>query len=383
MTYRTPYPFDVEDLRAFDDEHPALDGQMGSILRLYREWTRSGDREFLERLWPAAKRALEFAFEYGEWDPDADGVLAGTQHNTYDVEFVGANPLSQSWYLAALRAGAEMARAVGEDGAAERYESVLREGRTRTGERLFNGEYYEQETAALEERGDDDAAVRHQHGRGCLSDQVIGQWYADRLGLGGVLPAEHVESALDSVYRHNFRADLSEHLNHGRSFALADDPGLVLCSWPEGGEPETPFYFSEEVWTGIEYQVASHLISRGRVEKGLDLVRAVRERHDGRRRNPFNEFECGPHYARAASSWAVYEALCGLQVDLREDADLPDSESVSVPESVNEHGFAVDPVVEGDPFRCFWITGDAWGTCEVADSAEVDDRIEVLYRRDG
>lgn len=375
MSYRTPYPFDVEDLRAFDDEHPALDGQMGSILRLYREWTRAGDREFLKRLWPAAKRALDFAFEYEEWDPDADGVLSGTQHNTYDVEFVGANPLSQSWYLAALQAGAEIARAVDDPEAAQRYESAFHAGRERTQERCFNGSYYEQDV------GDVDR-VRHQHGRGCLSDQVIGQWYADRLDLGDVLPPDHVDSALDSVYRHNFRPDLSEHLNHGRTFALGEEAGLVLCSWPDGGEPETPFYFSEEVWTGIEYQVASHLISRGKVEKGLDLVRAVRERHDGRRRNPFNEFECGPHYARAASSWAVYEALCGLQIDLREEAELPDGGDVSIPEPVNEHGFAVDPAVEAEPFCCFWITGDAWGTCEVVDSAETENRIEVLYRRD-
>ncbi|MFB6295781.1 MAG: GH116 family glycosyl-hydrolase [Halobacteriales archaeon] len=380
MTYRTPYPFDVEDLRAFDDDHPALDGQMGSILRLYREWTRSGDDEFLDRLWPAAKRALEFAFAYEEWDPDADGVLSGTQHNTYDVEFVGANPLSQSWYLAALRAGAEMARAMGADEAADRYESVLREGREHTGERLFNGTYYEQEASALVEGGDDDGTVPHQHGRGCLSDQVIGQWYADRLDLGDVLPPDGVESALDAVYRHNFREDLSEHLNHGRSFALADDPGLVLCSWPEGGKPDRPFWFAEEVWTGIEYQVASHLLSRGRVEKGLELVRAVRTRHDGRRRNPWNEFECGPHYARAGASWAVYEALCGLTVDLRDEADLPEGDTVEVSEAVNDHGFAVDPAIEADPFRCFWVTGDAWGTCELDGSTGDGAEIEVLYR---
>jgi uncharacterized protein (DUF608 family) len=96
MSYRTPLPFDSEPLREYHDAAPAIDGQMGSVMRLYREWTRSGDDGFLEELWPHAKRAIEFAFKHEEWDPDADGLLTGAQHNTYDIEFHGPNALSQS-----------------------------------------------------------------------------------------------------------------------------------------------------------------------------------------------------------------------------------------------------------------------------------------------
>ena len=39
----------------------AVDGQMGSILRVYREWRLSGDRAWLESVWPGVKRALGYA----------------------------------------------------------------------------------------------------------------------------------------------------------------------------------------------------------------------------------------------------------------------------------------------------------------------------------
>ncbi|MFB6219274.1 MAG: GH116 family glycosyl-hydrolase [Halobacteriaceae archaeon] len=342
MPYRTPYPPAGEVSMDALDQLPAADGQFGAVLRLYREWQYSGDDAFLAELWPHARRALEFAFEYDEWDPDEEGVVAGEQHNTYDIEYHGPNPLTQTWYLGALRAGAEMARAVGDDGAAERYERVFESGRQRT-EALYNGEYYEQ---AIE----DPDAHPHQVGEGCLSDQVIGQWYADMLGLGDLLDPDHVASALDAVYEHNFRSDLSEHENLERVFALNDESGLLLCSWPRGGKPEIPTRFGEEVWTGIEYQVAAHLVYRGRVERGLELVRAARERFDGRARNPFNEFECGDHYARATANWAVYCALAGLHVDLRDAA-----------QGLNDRGFRLDPAIDAAG-EFFWITGDAWGT---------------------
>jgi uncharacterized protein (DUF608 family) len=364
MSYRTPLPFGSEPLREYHDAAPAVDGQMGTVMRLYREWTRSGDGDFLEALWPHARRALEFAFDHEEWDPDEDGLLEGEQHNTYDIEFYGPNPLSQSWYLGALAAGAEMARAVGEEAAAERYEAALDAGREATDDRLWNGSYFEQAVDDVDEH-------RYQHGRGCLSDQLLGQWYATQLGLGDLLPPDHVRGALDAIYEHNFRTDLSEHVNYQRTYALNDEAGLLLCSWPEGGEPAYPFVYSDEVWTGIEYQVASHLIREDRAEEGLAVVRAVRERHDGEKRNPWNEFECGNHYARAMASWAVYESLCGVTVDLTGRTG-----------DVNGEGFAVDPAVdppEGE-FRCFWVTGDAWGTyAEDGDGDDAD--ITVCYER--
>ena len=107
-----------------------------------------------------------------------------------------------------------------------------------------------------------------------------------------------------------------DHVNPQRpTFAAGHDGGLLLCTWPKGDQPTLPFVYSNEVWTGIEYQVASHLILQGLVEEGLDVVRTCRNRYDGSVRNPFNEYECGHWYARAMASYGLLQALTGVRYD--------------------------------------------------------------------
>ena len=327
------------------DFHPAVDGQLGTIVRLYREWRFSGDDRFLAEVWPAASSALEFAFEY--WDSDGDNVLDSQKHNTYDIEFYGADSLSNSVFFAALLAGAEMADHLGHGAAAERWRNAARTGAKRMDELLFNGEYYEQR---LEDAPEGAEELRYQYGTGVLSDQLFGQFLAHVVGLGHVLPRDHVRSAIRAVFEHNFRPSLREHHSVQRTYALNDEAGLVLCSWPRGGRPRIPFVYSDEVWTGIEYQVAGHLIYEGFVDEGLTLVRAVRARHDGSNRNPWNEVECGNHYARSMASWGLLLALGGFRYD-----------AVS-----RRLEFA--PATPG-PFRSFFSTGSAWGRVAVAADA--------------
>jgi uncharacterized protein (DUF608 family) len=235
-------------------------------------------------------------------------VLDSRQHNTYDIEFYGPNSLSNSMFFAALTAAAAMAEHLGDAATAHRFREAAARGAERMDALLFNGEYYEQRLDDVDER-------RYQYGTGCLSDQVFGQSLAHLAGLGHILPAEHVRSAVAAVHRHNFRRDLTVHRSVQRTYALDDEAGLVLCSWPRGGRPRIPFVYSDEVWTGIEYQVAAHLVYEGLVDEGLELVRAVRDRHDGVRRNPWNEVECGNHYARSLASWGVLLALTGARAD--------------------------------------------------------------------
>lgn len=319
------------------DFHPAADGQLGAVVRLYREWRQSGDDAFLAELWPAARRAVDFAF--AEWDSDGDGVLDSRQHNTYDIEFFGPNSLSNSLFFAALTAAARMADHLGDRAVAERYRLAAAAGAERMDALLFNGEYYEQRLDDVDER-------RYQYGTGCLSDQVFGQLLAHVSGLGRILPEEHVRSAVAAVYRHNFRTDLTRHRSVQRTYALNDEAGLVLCSWPNGGRPRIPFVYSDEIWTGIEYQVATHLVYEGLVDEGLELVRAVRDRHDGRRRNPWNEVECGNHYARSLASWGLVLALTGA------DVDTP----------ARRLGFAPAAAAFDDgALRTVFTTGSAWG----------------------
>jgi non-lysosomal glucosylceramidase len=328
--------------------HPAVDGQLGTIVRLYREWRFSGDDAFLAELWPAAQRALEFAFR--TWDSNGDGVLDSQQHNTYDIEFYGENSLANSMFFAALRAGAELAAQAGDSEASARYRVAAEVGAARMDELLYNGEYYDQ-------RLEDVDAHRYQYGAGCLSDQLLGQTLAHLTGLGHLLPAEHVRSAVAAVFRHNFRNDFSAYHSVQRTYALNDDRGLVLCSWPRGGRPRIPFVYSDEVWSGIEYQVATHLVYEGLVDEGLEIVRAVRERHDGIRRNPWNEAECGNHYARSMASFGVLVALSGLSWDGHARALR-----------LQPHEAALD----GDTGRLFFSTNTGWGEVEVGpDSAEL------------
>ncbi|HTE34676.1 MAG TPA: GH116 family glycosyl-hydrolase, partial [Chryseolinea sp.] len=87
----------------------AADGQMGTIMKVYREWQLSGDNEFLTEKWPGVKKALAFSWIPGGWDADKDGVMEGCQHNTMDIEYFGPNPEIEFWYLGALKAAAAMA----------------------------------------------------------------------------------------------------------------------------------------------------------------------------------------------------------------------------------------------------------------------------------
>jgi uncharacterized protein (DUF608 family) len=115
---------------------------------------------------------------------------------------------------------------------------------------------------------DDVDAYRYQHGKGCLSDQLLGQLHARVLGLGDLLPSGHVRMALQAIHKYNFRKDFHDHANCQRTYVLNDESGLILCSWPMGGRPRFPFVYSDEVWTGIEYHVAAHLIYEGLREEG-------------------------------------------------------------------------------------------------------------------
>lgn len=342
------------------DHAPAADGQLGTIIRVYREWLLSGDDDGLAELWPRVRAALDFAF--AQWDIDGDLLLDGVQHTTYDIDFVGVNPLTGGLLVAALRAGAALADAVGETDVGERWRSAAATSASRMDALLFTGEYYQQ-------RLDPAEASRYQFGTGVLSDQLFGQFLAHVVGLGHVLPVEHVRSALAAIVRHNVRTGFAEHHSVQRAFALNGESGLVLCSWPNGGRPEMPFVYADEVWPGIEYQVASHLMYEGMLESGLRLVEAVRARHDGVARNPWSEPEFGNHYARSLASWALLLALSGQQYEARSGV------------------MRFDPARRG-PQRLLFSTGSAWGIAELGDTAVTlrveggDLRVRELWLRD-
>jgi uncharacterized protein (DUF608 family) len=302
----------------------AADGQMGCLLKLHREWRLSGDTAWLRTLWPHARRALEFAWLPGSWDADQDGVMEGCQHNTMDVEYFGPNPQMASWYLGALRAAAAMARAVGEPEFAAKCDDLFARGRAWVDATLFNGDYYEhqirparnwdevREGLAVGMGAKDPANPDFQLGAGCLIDQLAGQVNTHFEDLGHVLDPAHEREALRAVLKHNRRRGFEGHFNHMRSYVLGDETALLMASYPRGNRPARPFPYYTEVMTGFEYCVAVHLLQEGLVRDGLKIVRDIRARYDGRKRNPFDEAECGHHYARALASWGLIPAFTGF-----------------------------------------------------------------------
>ena len=343
MTFRMPLPLGVRPEPTF---HAAADGQMGGVMKVYREWLLCGDDEWLRDLWPRVKKALEYAWK--QWDSDKDGVMEGVQHNTYDIEFHGPNTVTGSLYLGALRAAEEMARHLGETRKADEYRAVFESGRAKIDAELFNGEYYVQDVRpegksrpGLDPRSPD--FPKYQYGKGCLSDQMIGQWYARMLRLGDLLDRAHVHQTMAAIFRYNWRADLSDHANPQRIYALNDEAGLLVASWPHGGRPAFPFPYSDEVWYGIEYQVASHLIYEGFLEEGLAVVKGARDRNTGERRNPWNEPECGNHYARSMASYSLLLALSGFFY------------------SAPQQSLRFAPRVWPESFACFFSVDSGWG----------------------
>ncbi|WP_395142860.1 GH116 family glycosyl hydrolase [Armatimonas sp.] len=321
----------LPDAPTSHDYHAASDGQLGGILKLWREWQISGDTAWLARLYPLAKRSLDFCI--AAWDPARCGVLTEPHHNTYDIEFWGAEGMCTSIYLGALSAMAEIANALQNHDDATTYQALAQSGAASLDTELFNGEYYPQkvqweglrdtsfsESLAQFEDGDEWGELlrregpKYQYGTGCLSDGVIGAWMASLYGVETPLRKDHIASHLKAIFAHNFKPDLFEHACLQRpSYALGHEAGLLLCTWPHGEKPTLPFVYSDEVWTGIEYQVASHCILEGLVDEGLAIVEAVRSRYEGHVRNPFNEYECGSYYARAMASYALVQACTGFR----------------------------------------------------------------------
>ncbi|MGA2263768.1 MAG: GH116 family glycosyl hydrolase [Acidobacteriota bacterium] len=355
------------------DFYAAADGQLGGIMKAYRDWRISGDTEWLRGLWTRIKRSLNYCID--TWDPQRKGVVEEPHHNTYDIEFWGPDGMCTSFYLGALQAAITMAKAVGDD--VPLYAELYAKGKKLAEAELFNGEYffqriewknlraqnplenksmvgsYSAEAVALFEK----EGPKYQYGSGCLSDGAFGAWLALMCGVGQVLDRDKVASHLKAVHRYNLKQDLSNHANPQRpSYACGAEGGLLLCTWPKGGVLSLPFVYSNEVWTGIEYQVASHLMAMGMAEEGLEVVRACRERYDGRVRNPFNEYECGHWYARAMSSYALLQGLTGARYDAVEKV------------------LYLEPSLKGD-FRSFFATATGYGSVGVKAGRPFFDRV--------
>ncbi|MBN2301662.1 MAG: hypothetical protein JXN60_04000 [Lentisphaerae bacterium] len=350
MSFRVNLPLK----RARQYGKAAADGQLGCIMKLYRDWQLSGNDAMLTDLWPKARKALEFCWIDGGWDGDKDGVMEGCQHNTMDVEYYGPNPQMQGWYLGALRAAEEMAAYVGQNEFALQCRDLYESGKIYMEKTLFNGEYYKHIIRPPAKTSDVADCLKlgmgsknltkpdFQLGEGCLVDQLVGQYMAHVCGLGYLVSPLQVRKTLKSILKYNKRASMHDHFNCMRTFALADESALLMAAYPKR-RPKQPFPYFTEVMTGFEYTAAIGMFYEGMVGEGQSCISDIRARYDGRKRNPFNEAECGHHYARAMASWAAIPALTGFRYS------------------------GVDKLMEfacsAQESKAFWSNGFAWGIC--------------------
>ncbi|MEI8288190.1 MAG: GH116 family glycosyl-hydrolase [Verrucomicrobiota bacterium] len=327
---------------------PAVDGQAGTVLRALREHQMSADGQFLQRNWPKIKLATEWLIAK---DGDSDGIIEGNQHNTLDADWFGPVAWLSGLYLAALLGAARMADEVGDAPFAAQCRMIGARGRKKLVADLFDGDYFINQV-------DSKHLDAINSGTGCEIDQVFGQSWAFQVGLPRVLPQQETVAALKSLWRYNFSPDAGDYRNKmgsGRWYAMPGEAGLLMCTFPRrdwdflkscGAGNKNPGFagYFNECMNGFEYQVAGHMIWEGMVMEGLALTRAVHDRYHASRRNPWNEVECGDHYARSMASYGVYLAACGFEYD-----------------GPKAHiGFA--PKLTPENFKCAFTSAEGWGS---------------------
>jgi len=343
---------------------PAIDSQAGTILRALREHQMSVDDTFLKRNWPQIKRATEWLIAR---DENGDGILEGKQHNTLDSDWYGPVAWLSGLYLASLLGAAQMADIVGDAAFAAQCRQLFDAGRTKLVAELFDGEYFINKV-------DPKHLSAINSGTGCEIDQVFGQSWAFQVGLPRVLPEKETVAALKSLWRYNFSPDVGpyrEANKPGRWYAMAGEAGLLMCTFPRtdwdfakasGNGNKTFAGYFNECMNGFEYQVAGHMIWEGMVKEGLAVTRAVHDRYHASRRNPWNEVECGDHYARSMASYGVYLAACGFEYD-----------------GPKAHiGFA--PKLTPENFKGAFTSAEGWGSySQRADGGKLNAEIAVRW----
>ncbi len=333
LPHRSILPLYLPQLEMTNEMPPAIDGMFGMILKIYRDYLITGDYDFLKFSWPKIAGLMTYIFSF--IDTKQDGVIYHSQPNTYDCELKGLNTFIGTLYLITLLVCERIAQKLDLPNWAIKCRKAHDAGRKLLDKECWNGEYYIQ-------KYNEQKVSEYQYGSGCHSDQLMGQWWAFNLGFDYILPPEHVNKAIESIVKYNFR-DSFEGIEQFRCFASPTDSGLLNCTWPKGNIPEVPIRYTNEIWTGIEYEVSALCFYSGRLEEGFKIIHAIRERYDGSHRNPWNEVECGDHYVRAMSSWTMLRALTKMEYN------------------VVLKRFKIAAKMTKEPFIAFFITGTAWG----------------------
>lgn len=321
----------------------AIDGHCGVILSVLRAHQTNPDSQMLKRLWPRVKKSIEYAISC---DRDGNGLLDTPMLTTLDEPWHGEIPWISSLYIAALRAGAEMATEMGDLEFAKECQSRAAKGRTSMDAKLFNGEWFIQ----IPDPANPTKLGAYET---CHIDQVLGQAWAWQVGLGRVLNEETTRSALRALWKYNFARNLDAFDQQadpkGRPYYTDGEGGLVMTANALGRKVPFGVYsgfacYLNETMNGFEYQAAAHMIAEGMVKEGLSVIRTLNERYDGNKRNPFNEVECGDHYARSMASYGALIAISGFECN-------------------GPQGYiGFDPKLSPENFKAPFTAAEGWGS---------------------
>ena len=354
------------------DHRPCADGQFGDVMKIYRDWLISGDDDYIRRWWPTIRKTVEYAWSPNNpdrWDPEQTGILYGRQHHTLDMELYGPNAWLSAHYLGALDAAARMADFMTDDEFAAQCRAIRAKGIKYLNDKLYNGEYFCQNanltdydyladfgTDAVEKYWNDESKeIKYQIVDGCGVDAPLAQMYATLYGLAPIFDKEKLHSTLQAIYKYNFKC-MRDVVNLWRIYALNDEKGVLICTWPHNNKPAIPITYNSETMTGFEYAFAVQLAAEGFVDQAIEVTQAIRDRFDGRKRNPWNEIECGSNYARSMTAYGLIPALSGFTYDRRRGM----------------LGFAP----KFASYSSFWALGGTWGKYD-QDGNEV--KIELAH----
>ncbi|KXJ22379.1 uncharacterized protein LOC110252569 [Exaiptasia diaphana] len=331
-----------------------VDGEIGTVLKMYREVRQGAPHEWFNKLWPKVKKIMS------RWMTQLDngqGVITGPQPNTYDCAIYGINVYIGGYYLAALRAAEEMAKLQGEMDLAAIYHERFLSGRDQLDTRCFNGKWYTQIV--------DPKNQVNEVADGTWVDCLVGQWWAHSLGLGYILKKENIQSTLQNVFVRNHVDSFNPATQKPRQFFDQRDAGLTICVFPDK-VPEKPLvYYSEGAWSGLEYEFAALCLYEGLNDIAIHVLTDTRNKYDGTRRSPWNEIECGDHYARPMSSFLLFETASGQ--DWNFDKGDPSFVNLRFAPRINECDF-----------RGFFILGCCWGQyVQKGDVGLINGRIQL------
>jgi uncharacterized protein (DUF608 family) len=314
---RIPHFF-TPDFSQTDAEYDRVDMNPQFVLLAARDYLWTGDHGYLEKLWIPVVRAIE---NTRLLDADDDGLPdRDCERQTYDAwDFFGCPSYVASLWLASLKAGIRLAEEMQDHARAQQWRNWFEKG-VKNFERLWNGEYYVL-WKEMQEGGRTDEC--------CMTDQINGDWFTTLMGWGPVLPPQRIRTALQAIFRYNYS---TEH-------------GLRNASYPPGKKPRISTAGNLQAvapWTGIEYAIASMFIDCGMVQEGIEVTMNIYDRYL-RAGRVWNHVECGDHYYRAMSSWALLVSLCGFRID------------------VPGEKITIAPALKQDHFRAPFVSSSAWG----------------------